>query len=74
MVAEDITVTDDLLLSAAVDVKKIPTVSILAYTGGIMRVGTWGDVVIDLAGLDIAGPVTILSDHDSTGLGMGGHE
>jgi hypothetical protein len=34
-------VQEDLLLSAAVDVKKIPTVTILAYTGGIMRVGAW---------------------------------
>lgn len=66
-------VQEDLLLSAAVDVKKIPTVTILAYTGGIMRVGAWGDVVIDLAGLDLAGSVAILSDHDSTRRGIVGH-
>ena len=72
-ITEDIEVKEDLLLSAAVDVKKIPTVTILAYNGGIMRVGTWGDVVIDLAGLDLAGSVAILSDHDSTRRGIVGH-
>jgi len=73
-ITEDVLeVKEDLLLSAAVDVKKIPTVTIIAYNGGIMRVGTWGDVVIDLAGLDLAGSVAILSDHDSTRRGIVGH-
>mgnify|MGYP001143619008 CR=1 FL=1 len=61
---DDVQVMDDLLLEAAVDMRKLPTVSILAYTGGIMKVPTWGDVVIDLANLDASGGVAILSDHD----------
>ncbi|OQB78877.1 MAG: Mu-like prophage major head subunit gpT [Planctomycetes bacterium ADurb.Bin126] len=72
-ITEDIGVTEDLLLSAAVDVKKMPTVTVVAYTGGLMVVGSWGPVAIDLAGLDLAGSVAILSDHDSTRRGVVGH-
>ncbi len=36
---------------------KLPKVSILAYTGGVMRVPPWGNVVMDLAGLDASGGV-----------------
>ncbi len=72
-ITEEIGVTEDLLLSAAVDVKKMPTVTVVAYTGGLMVVGSWGPVAIDLAGLDLAGSVAILSDHDSTRRGVVGH-
>ena len=72
-VEEIVETQNDLLLCAAVDVKRIPSVTILAYNGGLMRVGPWGDVVIDLAGLDLAGSVAILSDHDSTRRGVVGH-
>ena len=64
---------DDVVLSASVDTRKLPAVSIIAYTGGIMKVPGWGDIVIDLAGLDVAGSVAILSDHDSTRFGIVGH-
>jgi hypothetical protein len=43
---------------------KLPTVEIIAYSGGVMAVPGWGDVVIDLAGLDAAaGQVAILRLH-----------
>lgn len=53
---------------------KLPTVEIVAYSGGLMRVPGWGDVVIDLSGLDAAaGQVAILADHDSKRTGVVGH-
>lgn len=66
-------VKEDLVLAAAVDTKRLPAVNIIAYNGGIMKVPGWGDVVVDLAGLDISGSVAILSDHDSTRRGVVGH-
>ena len=71
--------TADNLVLAARDVrveggqKRRPRVNILAYTGGIMRVPGWDDIVIDLAGLDASGSVAILSDHDSSRRGVVGH-
>jgi hypothetical protein len=52
------TVSQEILLSAAeVEIQaasgKPPSVSIVAYTGGLMSVPGWGPVVIDLAGLTI---------------------
>ncbi len=42
-----------------------PTVSILAYTGGVMKVPGWGNIVIDLSNLDASGGVTNLTaTHD----------
>lgn len=73
MTMDDVQVMDDLLLHAAVDMRKLPAVSILAYFGGIMRVPGWGDIVIDLAGLDTSDGVAILSDHDSSRRGVVGH-
>lgn len=70
---DDVQVMDDLLIEAAVDMAKLPTVSILAYTGGIMKVPGWGNTVIDLASLDTSGGVAILSDHDSSRRGVVGH-
>jgi len=70
---DDVQVMDGLLLEAAVDMRKLPAVSILAYSGGIMKVPGWGDVVIDLANLDASRGVAILSDHDSTRRGVVGH-
>ena len=52
---------------------RLPRVNILAYTGGIMKVPGWGEIVIDLAGLDTSGGVAILSDHDSSRWGVVGH-
>jgi len=46
---------------------KQPTFDVLAYTGGALRVGGWGDpVVIDLKGLKAANSVKANLDHDST--------
>ena len=70
---DDVQVMDDLLIEAAVDMRKLPTVSILAYTGGIMKVPGWGNIVIDLANIDASGGVAILSDHDSSRRGVVGH-
>ncbi len=70
---DDVQVMDDLLLEAAVDMGKLPRVSILAYSGGIMKVPGWGNIVIDLSNLDASGGVAILSDHDSTRRGVVGH-
>ena len=70
---DDVQVMDDLLIEAAVDMRKLPTVSILAYTGGIMKVPGWGNIVIDLSNLDASGGVAILSDHDSSRRGVVGH-
>jgi len=56
------------------DEHKRPTVSILAYTGGIMTVNGWGPVVVDLEGLEIkAGRLPLLADHTSTLGGVIGH-
>ncbi|MBM4017150.1 MAG: hypothetical protein FJ288_02290 [Planctomycetes bacterium] len=70
--AETLHLVADVALAAG-SPGKPPTVSVLAYTGGLMRVPGWGDVVVDLAGLDVTGPVAILSDHDSTRRGIVGH-
>lgn len=73
--------TDSILLaSASVTVEardggsKPASVSILAYSGGLMTVGSWGPIAIDLAGLDIPkGQIGILADHDSSLRGVVGH-
>jgi hypothetical protein len=71
-------VTDDMLFTAAtVDlnagVGKRPTISILAYSGGLMRVPAWGDVALDLDGLDASGQIALLADHDARVSGVVGH-
>jgi hypothetical protein len=73
------TAIDELLLSAAeVEIQatssKPPSVTIVAYTGGLMAVPGWGPVVIDLAGIDAsAEQIGILADHDATLSGIVGH-
>jgi len=65
--------SEQLLLTApAVEVKaaaggaeKVPTVSILAYTGGTMHVAGFGLAVVDLAGLDITAALPLLADHET---------
>lgn len=84
---------DELLLSAAdVEIRatgKPITVSIVAYTGGLMVVSGWGPVVIDLSGVDTATgglserpldsagkpqrEIPILADHDASLKGIVGH-
>ena len=44
---------------------KLPTIEIKAYNGGIMTVGYYGPVVIDLAGLTASDSVPILYHHET---------
>ncbi len=73
------TALDELLLSSAevavqASAGKPATVSIMAYTGGLMAVPGWGPVAIDLAGLDAgAEQISLLADHDATLQGIVGH-
>jgi hypothetical protein len=70
---------DELLLaSSEVEIQaaagKTPSVSIVAYTGGLMTVPGWGPVAIDLTGLDAgAEQISLLADHDATLKGIVGH-
>jgi len=74
-----VTVTDDLLLTAsevgieAGSEPNRPRISILAYSGGLMRVPAWGDVALDLDGLDASGQIALLADHDARVSGVVGH-
>jgi hypothetical protein len=69
--------SNDIILTArGVEVacgEKLPRLDILAYNGGLMRVPGWGTLAIDLAGLDLAGQVRVLADHDSSIDGILGH-
>ncbi len=73
------TVTDDLLLTAAgVEIEAAgkdarPKISVVAYTGRIMRVPGWGDIAIDLAGLEAGGQVPLLADHNASVGSVVGH-
>ncbi len=73
------TVKDDLLLTAAgVEIEAAgkdarPKISVVAYTGRIMRVPGWGDIAIDLAGLEAGGQVPLLADHNATVGSVVGH-
>lgn len=60
-------------VEAASESRARPRITIVAYGGGIMRVPGWGDVVVDLAGLDAAGQVPLLADHDARVGGVVGH-
>lgn len=67
------------LLFAASEVEivaasKVPTVNIVAYTGGLMSVSGWGPIVVDLTGIDAsAEQIGILADHDASLKGIVGH-
>ena len=56
----------DVQIQAAAGKAKPATIAAMAYSGGFMRVPTWGVVALDLAGLDSSGPIQILTDHDAT--------
>ena len=43
---------------------------ILAYAGGLIQLPGWGTVGIDLAGMDYAGQIPLLSDHDNSRRGV----
>jgi len=63
-VSQEIVLTAAKVEIAAGEAQKQPAVNIVAYTGGIMRVGNWGDIAINLAGLDCGGAIPLLVDHD----------
>lgn len=75
------TITVENILLAATEVAieasagsaKRPKISIVAYSGGVMRVPGWGDVALDLDGLDAAGQIPLLADHDASVGGVVGH-
>jgi len=60
-------------IEAAASNQKTPRVAIEAYTGGIMAVAGFGNVVIDLAGLKLPRQVPLLADHDGRLQGIAGH-
>jgi len=60
--AERVTIEQAVEAAGGRDAKR-PSFSILAYTGGLLRVGWSRPLVVDLAGLR-AGRTTILLDHD----------
>src|SRR5690606_517520 len=47
-------------------------ISILAYSGGTMTVGGWGEVALDLAALELPATIPLLGDHDATLDGVAG--
>jgi hypothetical protein len=49
---------------AAAAAGKPPGIRVHAYDGGIMRVGFFGSVVVDLAGVSKRGPVPFIRDHN----------
>ncbi len=51
---------------------KQPSAEIIAYGGGIMPVPGWGNVAIDLAGLELPPMVPILADHNANLSGIVG--
>ena len=69
--------SETLQLSANVEITareaKTPRVSILAYSGGIMKPPGWPELVIDLAGLDTTKQVSLLADHKSDLADIVGH-
>ena len=59
--------------AAAGDSTKQPRVSILAYSGGLMSVGRYGTVAIDLKGLELsASAMPLLVDHNANIDGIAG--
>ena len=68
--------SDIILTASGVEVacgEKLPRLDIVAYNGGLMSVPGWSALAIDLAGLDLAGQVRVLADHDATLDGILGH-
>ncbi len=45
---------------------------IVGYTGGLMRISGFGEIVIDLSGLELPASIPVLADHDSTLAGVVG--
>lgn len=64
MLEQELVLTAAKVEIAAGQGAKQPAVNIVAYTGGVMKVGGWGDIAINLAGLDCGGAIPLLVDHD----------
>jgi hypothetical protein len=60
-------------IQAAADGSKTPRVNIVGYTGGLMSIPGWGNIAVDLQGLDASGQIAILADHDASLPGIVGH-
>lgn len=60
-------------IESASESRKRPSISIVAYSGGVMRVPGWGDVALDLDGVDASGQIPLLADHDARVGGVVGH-
>lgn len=69
--------SDVLRLSAPIEIQaaaaeKPARISILAYSGGLMRIPGWNNVVVDTAGLDVSASVQLLVDHNASLQGLVG--
>ena len=60
-------------IEAAAGEKKPATVSMLAYSGGVIQVGYYGSTVVDLAGLEMPASIPLLSDHSAQRRDVLGH-
>ena len=69
---QDIQFHVEAVIKAADGENQAPTVEILAYNGGLMNVGGFGPVVIDLAGLEMGQSVPLLADHQANLSGIVG--
>lgn len=57
--------TAAITIEAAAGERKRPRISILAYSGGIMRVAGFGNVLVDLAGMKLPKRLSLLADHET---------
>ncbi|MCC6662051.1 MAG: Mu-like prophage major head subunit gpT family protein [Phycisphaerales bacterium] len=73
MVKEDLLLTASSVEIEAASKDARPKISVVAYTGRIMCVPGWGDIAIDLAGLEAGGQVPLLADHNATVGSVVGH-
>jgi hypothetical protein len=64
--SDQFTFTVPAKIEAAAGDGKRPKISILAYSGDVMAVGVFGDIVIDIAGMELPSKVTLLKDHDNS--------
>lgn len=62
----DLLLTIDRVEITAAEGAKLPRVSILAYSGGVMSVPGFGAIVLDLAGMAHDAEIPLLADHQNT--------
>lgn len=70
--SEKITIRAASLATVTAAPGELAKISIIAYTGGIMRISQ-GDVVIDLAGLELPEQISLLADHENALAAVAGH-